>query len=537
MPPQLRDTSPNSSNLSSSFSLINTTSNIPANALPQRENFVTTTTNNNNNNTTQPFCVNQRDQNNQKQGQRQTTTASYRRRERRNRQQQYRQNNINNNRFVIFAEDANDDNDQINTESNVSNEPIPITINNNKKNQKQNINNNKKKNRLYLQSNRIFKWLNDDITLKELIGSRGNQAYILASTSVYDEWVRTNYELQVWQMYLQLGIENKHWAKEVVQRTKKRDDIENSRFIKKKINQLSSKIAQLSATIYELQIQLGTYWTQVPIGKKTNTNTNQNIATSTTTTPITTTASTITTTDNTSSVGTINTGRVRNEIDKLEKSILNYIQHCTQHVKKLAESRVQLSKAQMEEFKPLEDFEQLATPAQWNVHLILKPKMKTWSIKNKNRCIALKRVEYDLPPKFISKIDFTFKLDEAIIGPEEAQEAYNQMRQITKNYRVQAMTLYEQSIVREYELLSNEIKRIIEGFPQESGDGIDSEVQMEAFKNYHELRKKRLNLETDQSIYFLAEQRVEGESNNQDEEEIIAPTLVRSLGEVFSLQK
>ncbi|CAF1548643.1 unnamed protein product, partial [Rotaria magnacalcarata] len=57
-----------------------------------------------------------------------------------------------------------------------------------------------------------------------------------------------------------MATENKHWAKEVVQRTKRRDDTTNSRFIQKKINQLMTSIAQASANISDLQIQLATYW-------------------------------------------------------------------------------------------------------------------------------------------------------------------------------------------------------------------------------------------------------------------------------------
>ena len=43
-----------------------------------------------------------------------------------------------------------------------------------------------------------------------------------------------------------------------------------------------------------------------------------------------------------------------------------------------------------------------------------------------------------------------------------------------------------------------------------------------------------MNLEAEQSLYFLEEQRVEGEIKEQ--EEIVAPTLTRSLGEDFLLR-
>ena len=60
-----------------------------------------------------------------------------------------------------------------------------------------------------------------------------------------------------------MGTEQKHWAKEVVQRTKKRDDATNSRFVQKRINLFMDNIARASATISDLQIQLNTYWSQL----------------------------------------------------------------------------------------------------------------------------------------------------------------------------------------------------------------------------------------------------------------------------------
>ncbi|CAF4118090.1 unnamed protein product, partial [Rotaria sordida] len=129
----------------------------------------------------------------------------------------------------------------------------------------------------------------------------------------------------------------------------------------------------------------------------------------------------------------------------------------------------------------------------------------------------------------IDKVDFSFKIDESIISQDEAQAMYNQMRQITKDFRTQAMTLCVQSAARENEILLNEIKGIIERFPQENDDGFDAEPGYAAFKQYHELREKRMKLEIEQSLYFLFEQRVEGETNNPEEEEIIAPTLIPNI--------
>ncbi|CAF3944665.1 unnamed protein product [Rotaria sordida] len=219
---------------------------------------------------------------------------------------------------------------------------------------------------------------------------------------------------------------------------------------------------------------------------------------------------------------------VREPVERIEKYILEYIHFCTQHVKKMAQTRIQLAKAQMAEFKALEDFEQVATPAQWNIHFILKPKVKIWSTKNKNYQLLSKRVQLDMPPKIIDKVDFSFKIDESIISQYKAQAMYNQMRQITKDFRTQAMTLYIQSAARENEILSNETNGIVERFPQDNDDGFDAEPGYAAFKQYHELREKRMKLEIEQSLYFLFKQRVDCETNNP-EEEIIAPTLIPNI--------
>ncbi|CAF3923627.1 unnamed protein product [Rotaria sordida] len=183
--------------------------------------------------------------------------------------------------------------------------------------------------------------------------------------------------------------------------------------------------------------------------------------------------------------------KIRNKVEELEKLILKYLQHCTQHI---------------------------ATSTQWNIHLILKPKIKLWSTKYKNLLAATKRVEYDLLPKFIEKVDLSLKIDESIISQDKVQATYNQMRQITKEFRTQAMTLYVQSLTREHEVLSKEIEHITDGFPQDNGEGFEAEPGFSAFKHYHNLRTKRLNLEAEQLIYFLAEKRVEGETNKQQEE-------------------
>ncbi|CAF4975195.1 unnamed protein product, partial [Rotaria sp. Silwood1] len=176
---------------------------------------------------------------------------------------------------------------------------------------------------------------------------------------------------------------------------------------RKRINRLTSNIAQASATITNLQVQLSTYWTQTTAGAIS---------------PITATTSS----------ASANTGRIRDAVDRLEKAILEYIQHST------------------------------------------------------------KRIEYDLPPKFISNANLTFKIDESIISKVEAQIVYDQMRQLTKEYRFQAMSLYLQAITHEKQILKNEIEFVMKDFLQENDEGFDIELDAGyiAFKHYNELREK-----------------------------------------------
>ncbi|CAF5050036.1 unnamed protein product, partial [Rotaria sp. Silwood1] len=398
MPPSLRNTSPNSRSLPLDFNL-EATRSAPPDALPQRQIIAS-------GNTTQPFLVNQNDQvqeQQQQNGREQitttTTTASFRRRQRRLRQQRYRQANVvSNNRFAaVVDENVSNDGDN-NNNHNDDDEPIII---------KQKY---KKNTRRYLLPDQMLKWFDSfSRTTKPIVSQRANQAYLLGTASIYDAWVRDNYELQLWQAYLKMGTEKKHWAKEVVRRTKQRDDIANSRFIQKKINRLLANIAKANATIIDFQLQLIDYWSYANsdalaqrvatlIAEKEKTNqSNAQIASSAPITTTTTAPSAITTSN-------VYKDPVRETVDRIESQILDYIYKNTSHVKKMFLSRIQLAKAEMEEFKALEDFEQAATPSQWNIHLMLKSKVKLYSTKNKNYSVATKRLEYDILPKFIDKI-------------------------------------------------------------------------------------------------------------------------------------
>ena len=160
--------------------------------------------------------------------------------------------------------------------------------------------------------------------------------------------------------------------------------------------------------------------------------------------------------------------------------------------------------------------------------------MKIWFTKNKNYQTAVKRVQYDIPPQFISKIDFSYKIDESILNAQESKILYDKMRELTCEFRTKAMSLYNESLAREQEIVSSEINQIIEGFPHDNENPND-DPSFAAFIAYHNLRKKRLEIEIEQSLYFLEEERVESEPIRQ-QERAVTPTHVRSLGSNFAIQ-
>jgi len=93
------------------------------------------------------------------------------------------------------------------------------------------------------------------------------------------------------------------------------------------------------------------------------------------------------------------------------------------------------------------------------------------------------------------------------------------------------MTLYLRTVRREFEIVDEQVKTMIKGMPKEMNN---EDMAYTAFELYHGLREQRLNLEIEQAVLFLDEQRAEGESNNN--EASIAPALARSLGEDFLLR-
>ena len=157
------------------------------------------------------------------------------------------------------------------------------------------------------------------------------------------------------------------------------------------------------------------------------------------------------------------------------------------------ERRAQLAKAEMGEYKALEDFQKIADPSHWQIDLSLKSKIKAWSIKNKNNHIAQARVTHNLLTKFIENVELDFKIDESVLTVHEAQSTYNKMYMITRKFRTDAMELYVCTTALESDSVKNEINTIMKSFATANEE---QKASHDKFIKYYELRDKETRIRT-----------------------------------------
>ena len=104
----------------------------------------------------------------------------------------------------------------------------------------------KKRVKTYLQGFKILAYLkdrvNNDKKLKLDFKDAFNQvcAYAKSTIEAYDKWVYNYYEAQVWQHYYDLGQKKDHWAKDLVNITHTREAKKNMLLCEKKISQFTS---------------------------------------------------------------------------------------------------------------------------------------------------------------------------------------------------------------------------------------------------------------------------------------------------------
>lgn len=156
-------------------------------------------------------------------------------------------------------------------------------------------------------------------------------AYISVITSIHDKWIRNDYTIKLWKTYLKLGRENNYWTEEVLQLTKQCDNDTNIEFIQSKINRLKHDIDDLIDTLNECTIILTVY-------RKHDLN-NQ-------------TAQKIFQTAGIHPTGAaLPNNIIRDSIIQFDNYVHEYIKYCTGHFRKSIDTKIQLAKAEVNEFE------------------------------------------------------------------------------------------------------------------------------------------------------------------------------------------
>lgn len=501
-----------------------TNDNSSSNTLPQQQNL----------NSTQPFVVQQsNDQNQQQQQQQRTTTSSFKRRQRRNQQFQNNNNN-NNNRFDILA---NDNDDNINDQD--QDEPIDqqhilssLPIMSNRKSKKTKF-------RYYLLQKKLLNHFITDVPnelfklLQDKRASDGTKQFLYESAATYDEWIRAEYELDIWYHYEKLSNEKNFWPQEIISRMKGRKDaLQLKSFIQKKINYYESIMNKCEAAMIKTSMNYSEFFAQIATRRKP---VKRATTVSQTATTVTTTANTATTATTTDSVST----RLSFDIEKIETAIADYIKNHLQYVKKNSLVRCEMADAECKEYEALQAFKTIAQKQPiWNIHLMLKPKVLNWSKKNEHFHVIQKRIEYGLFPKFIANDKFSVKIDTKMHEQNENQSMYDEMRQITSFCQEKKMQFCYKVAACELNKAKDEIDIIIENAKPRmpvnhleitednqltTNNNNEEEKCYKGFQEYYDLLIQRLNLQSQQAGHFLEEERVEGDTHKE-----IAPAQMES---------
>ncbi len=111
-------------------------------------------------------------------------------------------------------------------------------------------NRDKRKPKAYLQGFNVLAHLkdrmNNERTLKLDLKDVFNEvcAYAYNAIATYDQWVLNNYEVEIWQRFYDMSIQENHWAKEVV-------NIIPTRKAKPKISFCERKISKLTSAYFD----------------------------------------------------------------------------------------------------------------------------------------------------------------------------------------------------------------------------------------------------------------------------------------------
>lgn len=307
-----------------------------------------------------------------------------------------------------------------------------------------NMNRYKSRTKSYLQDFKILAYIkqrmNSDRKIKLELKDALNAACAYARNTIeaYDKWVYNNYEAQVWQKIYDLGQQDNHWAKELVNLTHTRDTNINVKMCEKKISQLTSACFDANSII----------------------NRNMREFASDSSIP-------------TASVAT----------KRVHELLLDYIKEATDGLSKMSINRIRRATIEKDEWTALQAFENIATEQQkMYAKTFLRPVIKMHHKKKKNLELVAAHISKDIIPKILPQFDFNLPLDERSLTGKQIKENKESIHKLSKDFRLKATELYLKIAKDEYDFQEEKLRKLLEDFPSDR-----DEVPLTQMMNNHDV--------------------------------------------------
>ncbi|CAF1173753.1 unnamed protein product [Didymodactylos carnosus] len=254
---------------------------------------------------------------------------------------------------------------------------------------------------------------NDEIPLDECTAATTSTA----KTPIDDAWIRDNYEYQVIEKLLEIGMEDKHWVHEIVKKTKTRDDIVNNQYCIDKISQLQRAISNHGNAVTKLQSELIAF---VPYYHDAPGTINNN--------------GTVTAHD----LAAQNARKPKLHIRAADNITQEYLKIHTKKFAEICANRVNTAYAELKECVNLKTFEEKATPVQRAHVKILKEKLEILHGKQKTAKLLKEEISMQMIPRAVPNVHFSPRLDDRVLGKDNMANLTRVISTVVEQFRVKA---------------------------------------------------------------------------------------------------
>ena len=363
----------------------------------------------------------------------------------------------------------------------------------------------KQRTKLYLQSFKVRAYLqgrlNNDRKMKLEFKDVFNEVcgYARNTIEAYDELIKNNYEVQVWERFYELGKKD-HWAKEVVNITHTREAKGNTKLCEKKISHFTSLCFDANNTITRNMREFSS---------------DPSIPSATAV------------------------------VKKAHDVMLDYIKEMTQGLAKMSINRIHRASIEKDEWDALKAFENVASEQQkMYAKTYCKPALKNYNKKKTNLDLIAAHISNDIIPKILPQYDFDLPMDKFSLSSEQAKENKESIAKLSRDFRLKATELYLKIATEEFDFQKERLDQLLSDFPQDrevsplSQTGADNEkdndddddsngdvftqrpllqrkdrtvtcISSKMYARYIEIALKRALLETEREVHFLVEHSVE----------------------------